>query len=162
MDTEVYKVQPKQIDVRSIVDAIQATHRCRVEVSFHADKSGISVFFNGNRVDYRGEVIWPLGGPREGTLGYYQEQFEAPVQPTKLIYEVLSGRSTGVLAAFASFDLARAYYRGYCEAARRHNERSGLSSYLPRIVNTERADGSEDGNESGLSEDERNAIDEIG
>jgi hypothetical protein len=76
----------------------------------------------------------------------------------KLPYEILSARSDGCLAAFATFDLALAYYRGYVEAIGRCFTRPAL----PRVVNTDRRDGSEDGNDSGLSDEEREALEAIG
>lgn len=84
-------------------------------------------------------------------------------KPPRLIYEILSARSDGVLAAFATFDLALAYYRGYCAAVRRvaYDPMAGIAA-APRVVSTDRHDGSEDGNYGGLSEDERNAIEEAG
>lgn len=149
-----------KIDVRSIVDEIQKTHHCRVDVSFHADKGGISAFYNGNRADYRGEVIWVLGGPRDGSLGYYQEQFDEPaaqVSPEETPYEVQYGYHCARTAQFATFDLALAFYRGYIAARDYLAEEPRKHSV--RIVNTAKHDG---GKHHGLTEDERAAIEEVG
>jgi hypothetical protein len=73
---------------------------------------------------------------------------------TKLPYEVLSSRSDGCLASFATFELALAYYRGYVEACGIRN--------APRVVNIDRVDGAEDSRcRDGLTEAERATIEEV-
>jgi hypothetical protein len=165
MDHEGYKIQPRgmiswrSIDVRSLVDEIQRAHRCRVEVAFHADKGGISVFYNGNRTDYRGSVIWALGGPSESHLGYYQETFTEPELPARLCYEVQFGYMCRQSAKFATFAEALAFLRGYNEA------RDVQYSNAPRIVNTDNIDGADDASpaaQHGLTADEWERVQEVG
>jgi len=78
------------------------------------------------------------------------------VQPARMCYEVQFGTYCAATSPFATFAEALAFYRGFKIGDRGRSRPLDL-----RIVNTERADGSEDGNETGLSDEEREAIEEV-
>lgn len=72
-------------------------------------------------------------------------------------YAVQYGPACSESATFATFGEALAFYRGYWAAL------MSQPSIVPsgaqcRIVNTDRLDGAEDGNPSGLTEDERELL----
>ncbi len=76
-----------------------------------------------------------------------------------LPYVVEFGSALHERVRFATFELALAFYRGYSAAKSAHwNERQSHMDDGPRLRNIDRADGSEDGNPSGLSEDEKEML----
>jgi hypothetical protein len=85
-------------------------------------------------------------------------------KPPRLCYEAQFGFQCEHITAFATFPEALLFYRGYVACSKEREDEEGPSGldYGPRIVNTDRADGSEDGNPSGLTQEEREAIEEVG
>jgi len=84
------------------------------------------------------------------------------VQPAapKLPYRVDYGRGFQVFGEFATFPEALAFYQGVGSGYHYSNATGGMDR---RIINTDRADGSEDSRcQDGLTEDERAAVEEVG
>ena len=76
-----------------------------------------------------------------------------------LPYRVEYGRGLQVHGTFATFPEALAFYQGVHSGYFYSNATGGMDR---RIVNTDRHDGSDDGNYGGLTELEREAIEDVG
>jgi hypothetical protein len=64
--------------------------------------------------------------------------------------------------AFEEFDEALVFYEGYSVAKNREPNYGTFSTDDgPRIVNLDHTDGSEDGNSSGLTQEQKEAIDAV-
>jgi hypothetical protein len=79
-------------------------------------------------------------------------------------YAVQFGFQCEQSETFATFAEALLFFRGYLEAVRieRGSKVPPCRQDGPRIVNTDRHDGSEDGNYGGLTQEEREAVEEVG
>jgi hypothetical protein len=83
------------------------------------------------------------------------------IQPARLCYEVQFGWSCEEKEAFATFDDALLFYRGYHAA----NHREDDASEGCRIVNTDNIDGADDASSAaqhGLTADEWERVQEVG
>lgn len=103
-------------------------------------------------------------GKKFGVAPFHPLKF--PDQTTtvsRLPYAVQYGPACSESATFATFGEALAFWRGF-NAGKSYRITSVDPAKLfghddgPRIVNTDRLDGAEDGNPSGLTEDEREQL----
>lgn len=88
------------------------------------------------------------------------------LRPATLNYEVRFGRSLHEKVAFATFELALAFYRGYlkCQDANGVNQERWTDDG-PKLVNAANVDGAEDASaasQHGLTQAEWDALQEAG
>jgi len=79
-----------------------------------------------------------------------------PAPPERFPYRVEFGHYMALSEPFATFPEALAFYRGYNTA--KYSLAEQPQKHDCRIINTDMADGSEDGRADGLTDDEREAI----
>ncbi len=83
------------------------------------------------------------------------------IQPARLSYEVRYGDNLSDRIAFASFELALAFYRGYNIG----NNYAGHADDGPTLVNADNIDGADDSSpaaQRGLTQAEFDAVEEAG